>query len=203
MASSIGQTNPKANYHAHKADIDAAVSRVFESGWYILGQEVEAFEQEFAAYVGTRHAVGVANGTDALQLALRACDVGPGDLVFTVAHTAVATAAAIDLCGAVPVFVDIDPATFTMDPNDLERAIGERSGASMKAVIPVHIYGHPAPLPAIMAIAIRYNLRVVEDCAQSHGATLDGKKTGTWGDLATFSFTRRRTWALWAMGAWW
>ncbi len=188
MTSSVVQTNPKANYLAHKEEIDAAVARVFESGRYILGQEVEAFEREFAAYLGVGQAIGVANGTDAIQLALRACDVGQGDLVFTVSHTAVATVAAIELCGAIPVFVDIDPITFTMEPDDLERAIGERSDAPMKAIVPVHIYGHPVPLPAILDIAKRHNLRVVEDCAQSHGATLDGKKTGTWGDLSAFSF---------------
>ena len=119
----VPQTNPKASYLAHQAEIDSAIQRVLDSGWYILGREVESFEQEFAAYIGVRHAIGVANGTDALELSLRACDVGPGDFVFTVSHTAVATVAAIELAGATPVLVDIDPVTYTMDPNCLEDAI--------------------------------------------------------------------------------
>ncbi len=188
MAVPIAQTNPKANYHAHKEEIDAAIARVLESGWYILGREVESFEQEFAAYVGLNHAVGVANGTDALHLALRACAVGIGDAVFTVSHTAVATIAAIEMCGATPVFVDIDPVTFTMDPKDLGRAIDDTDGLTRKAVIPVHLYGYPADMPAIVELARSYGLRVIEDCAQSHGAMLQGHKSGTWGDLATFSF---------------
>ena len=189
------QPYPKANYLAHKTGIDAAVKRVLESGWYILGREVEAFEQEFATYVGIRHAIGVANGTDALHLALRACGIGPGDAVITVSHTAVATVAAIELAGATPVLVDIDPDTFTIDVNSLEDAItkhdqGSWSGASacLKAIIPVHIYGHPADMQAIMDIAERYGLFVLEDCAQSHGAVIQGKKTGTWGHISTFSF---------------
>ena len=112
----VPQTDPKAGYLAHRAEIDAAIHRVLESGWYILGREVASFEQAFSAYLGVRHAIGVGNGTDALELALRACGVGPGDLVFTVSHTAVATVAAIELAGATPVLVDIDPVTYTMDP---------------------------------------------------------------------------------------
>ena len=115
----IPQTDPYANYRAHQAEIDAAVQRVLDSGRYILGEEVDALEREFAEFVGAAHAVGVASGTDALELALRACGVGPGDLVFTVAHTAVATVAAIELTGAMPVLVDIDPHSYTMDANCL------------------------------------------------------------------------------------
>jgi len=191
----IPQTDPKAGYLVHQAEIESAIQRVLNSGWYILGREVESFEQEFAAYIGVRHAIGVANGTDALELSLRACDVGPGDLVFTVSHTAVATVAAIELAGATPVLVDIDPVTYTMDPNCLEDAIKGQSGderlkfsGRIKAVVPVHLYGHPADMQAIMDIVKRYDLYVIEDCAQSHGATIQGRKTGSWGDLAAFSF---------------
>jgi dTDP-4-amino-4,6-dideoxygalactose transaminase len=190
----IPQTDPKANYLAHKAEIDAAISRVLESGWYILGREVTAFEEEFAAYIGVRYAIGVASGTDALEIALRACGIGPGDAVFTVSHTAVATVAAIERCGATPILVDIDPTTYTMDPNHLEDAlkavINHPSSTVYRplSIIPVHLYGHPADMPAILDIARRYGLYVIEDCAQSHGAALNGRKTGTWGHLAAFSF---------------
>ncbi len=176
--------DPKAGYLAHREEIDGAIRRVLESGWYILGEEAEAFESEFAAYIGVGRAVGVGSGTDALHLALRACGVGPGDEVITVSHTASATVAAIDLCGAAPVLVDIDPATFTLDPNLLEGAITSRT----RAIVPVHLYGHPADMEAIMDIARRHGLRVVEDCAQSHGAARLGRKTGAWGDMAAFSF---------------
>ena len=184
----IPQTDPKRNYQAHKASIDAAIQHVLDSGWYILGKEVETFEREFASYIGVGHAIGVANGTDALELALRACGVGPGDLVFTVSLTAVATVAAIELVGAIPVLVDIDPVTYTMDPACLENALAHPPAGKPKAVIPVHIYGQPADLPAILELARRYGLYLIEDCAQSHGAILAGRMTGTWGDIATFSF---------------
>ncbi len=174
----------RAEYLAVKAEIDAAVQRVLESGWYILGKEVAAFEAEFAAWCGVSAAVGVGNGTDALHIALRACGIGPGDEVITVAHTAVATAAAIALTGATPVFVDIDPATYTLDPERLTGAITPRT----KAVIPVHLYGHPADLGKILPIAREAGLRVIEDCAQAHGAEWQGKRVGSIGDLACFSF---------------
>lgn len=184
----VPQNDPKAGYLAHQAEIDSAIQRVLNSGWYILGREVESFEQEFAAYIGVHHAIGVASGTDALELSLQACGVGPGDLVFTVSHTAVATVAAIDLAGATPVLVDIDPVTYTMDPNCLEDALAHPSDGTPKAVIPVHLYGHPADMPSILELAKRHGLYVIEDCAQSHGATLDGRITGAWGDIAAFSF---------------
>lgn len=184
----IPQADPRANYLAHKDAIDAAVARVLESGRYVLGSEVAAFEKEFAAYLGAKHAVAVASGTDALHLALGVCGVGPGDFVLTVSHTAVATAAAIDLCGGIPVFVDIDPDSFTMDPGRLEGAIRRFTGGRLKAVIPVHLYGHPADMTSIADIANRYGLRVIEDCAQSHGATWKGRRTGTLGHIAAFSF---------------
>lgn len=182
--------DPKASYLAHKDAIDAAVRRVLDRGWYILGQEVAAFEHEFARFLGIQHTLGVGSGTDALHLALRVAGIGPGDLVFTVSHTAVATVVAIELAGATPVLVDIDPRTYTLDPNRLEdtlKLLGE-SMVHAKAIIPVHLYGHPADMPALMDLAQRYGLTVIEDCAQSHGALLNGQMTGTFGQMAAFSF---------------
>jgi dTDP-4-amino-4,6-dideoxygalactose transaminase len=194
----IPQTDPRANYLAHKAEIDEAISQVLLGGRYILGEPVAAFEREFAAYLGAGHTIAAGSGTDALHLALRACGVGPGSTVFTVSHTAVATVAAIELAGAQPVLVDIDPATFTMDPNRLADALRHVPGASESArhvpgarrgaILPVHLYGHPADMPAILEIARRFGLWVIEDCAQSHGATIGGQRTGTFGDIAAFSF---------------
>lgn len=188
----IPQANPKAGYLAQKDDIDGAFKRVMESGSYILGQEVRSFEQEFASYIGVGNAVGVASGTDALEIALRACDIGPGDIVFTVSHTAVATIAAIERSGAVSVLVDIDPKTYTMDPGCLEKAIAyykkDNTSYFPKAIIPVHLYGSPADMSAVMDIAKRSQLIVIEDCAQAHGAKLDGKNVGTFGEIGTFSF---------------
>ena len=187
--------DPKASYLAHKEEIDAAIRRVLESGRYILGEEVAGFEREFADYLGVRHAIGVGSGTEALHLALRACGIGPGCAVITVSHTAVATVAAIELAGATPVLVDIDPATYTMDPERLEGAIRHyrsRRGSSrrgeLKAVVAVHLYGLAADMPAIAEVARRYDLSVIEDCAQSHGSTLLGRRTGSWGRLSAFSF---------------
>ena len=184
MGFNIPQANPKAGYTAHKGEIDSAIARVMESGRYILGQEVAAFEEEFAAYIGVRYGIGVGSGTDALHLALRACGVGVGDEVITVSHTAVATAAAIELCGARPVFVDIHPSTFVIDPDQIERVITSRT----KAIVPVHLYGHVADMKSIQSIARSHGLVVVEDCAQSHGATYGGRKSGSMGDMAAFSF---------------
>lgn len=184
----VPQTDPKASYIDHQAEIESAIQRVLNSGKYILGQEVEHFEQEFATYIGVSHAIGTGNGTDALELSLRACGIGPGDLVFTVSHTAVATVAAIELAGAMPVLVDIDPITCTMDPNSLEDALSRHHTGTPKAIIPVHLYGHPADMLSISKIAERHGLYLIEDCAQSHGATLNGRMTGTWGDIAAFSF---------------
>ena len=188
MSEYISQSDPKANYLAHKEEIDSAIHRVLDSGWYILGGEVSALEKEFAAYLGVGQAVGVGSGTDALHLALRASGTGSGDFVITTSNTAVATAAAIRMCGATPFFVDIDPASFAMDPNSLEDTIKRFPSHRFKAVVPVHLYGHPADMKAIMDIATRYSLYVIEDCAQSHGATFFEKKTGTLGHLGAFSF---------------
>jgi dTDP-4-amino-4,6-dideoxygalactose transaminase len=189
--SAISQSSPGSEYRDHKIEIDEAIARVLDSGWYILGREVEAFEEEFAKYLSLREAVGVANGTDALELALRALGVGPGDAVFTVSHTAVATVAAIERAGAAPILLDVDERTFTMDPGRLEDALAAAqlpSGIRPKAVVVVHLYGHPAAMPAIVDLARRDGLLVVEDCAQAHGARLDGRMVGTFGDVATFSF---------------
>ena len=179
---------PIAEYQAHAAELDAALRRVAASGMLILGPEVAAFEREFAGYLGAAHAVGVASGTDAIELALRALEIGPGDTVATVSHTAVATVAAIRRTGAEALLVDIEPATFTMDPRSLAAAIEGAGGRRLRAVIPVHLYGHPADMASILDLARRHGLRVVEDCAQAHGARIGGRRVGTWGDLAAFSF---------------
>lgn len=165
-------------------ELEAAIAAVLNSGWYILGQEVSSFEDEFAKFLGVDHAVGVASGTDALLLALRAFEIGPGDEVITVSHTAVATVASIELSGAKPCFVDIDESTYTMDPGQLPLAITPRT----KAIIPVHLYGQPADMDRIMAFARRHGLIVIEDCAQAHGALYAGKRVGSLGDAAAFSF---------------
>jgi dTDP-4-amino-4,6-dideoxygalactose transaminase len=183
----IPQADPRASYRAHQAEIDAALARMLEGGRYILGPEVDAFEQEFAAYIGTRHGIGAASGTEALVLALMALDLGPDDYVATVSHTAVATVAAIELAGAKPLLIDIDPATYTIDPAKLEAALTKPPG-KIAAVIPVHLYGIGADMNAIGALAKKYGFRIIEDCAQSHGAFLDGRRLGGIGDLAAFSF---------------
>jgi dTDP-4-amino-4,6-dideoxygalactose transaminase len=176
--------NPTAQYLSSKADIDAAIARVLERGWYVLGDEVRAFEAEFAAYVGVSHGIGVGSGTDAVCLALRALGVGPGDEVVTVSHTAVATVAAIEMTGASAVLVDIDPVTYTMDPSKLEAVLGPRT----KAIVAVHLYGHPVDLEGIASIAKAKGIPIVEDCAQAHGAFLGDKRVGSMGRIAAFSF---------------
>lgn len=183
----VPQADPRAGYRAQRSAIDAAIARVLESGRYILGPEVAAFEQAFATYIGTRHAIGVASGTEALVLALRALDLGPEDYVATVSHTAVATVAAIELAGAKPLLIDIDPATYTLDPARLAEALAHPPGPVV-AVIAVHLYGLGADMNAIRNLAKQYGFRIVEDCAQSHGAWLGGERLGTIGDLAAFSF---------------
>ena len=184
----IPSADPKAAYLAHRDHIVAAIQRVLDSGWYILGKETESFEQEFAAYVGVAHGIGVGSGTDAIQLALRACGIGPGDAVVTVAHTAVATVAAIDLVGATPVLVDIDPFTFTIDPNRVADTLKAPGGLRIRAIVPVHLYGHPADMDAILDLARRHDLRVIEDCAQAHGALCRGQRVGSLGEFGAFSF---------------
>ncbi len=187
----ILQANPHAGYLARKAEIDTAVARVLANGRYILGPEVEAFEREFANWLGVSASVGVASGTDAIEIALRALDVGPGDGVITVSHTAVATVAAIERAGATPILIDIDRSTYTMSPLALESELNRASlqcGVRPKAIIPVHIYGQPAGIEHICRIAKRFGLFVIEDCAQAHGGAVGARKVGTFGDLAAYSF---------------
>jgi dTDP-4-amino-4,6-dideoxygalactose transaminase len=174
----------KHQYHEIKAELQEAIDGVLEKGIFVGGEEVEWFEEAFAQYCGVRFAVGVGSGTEALHLALLACGVGSGHEVITVPNTFVATTEAISLTGARPVFVDIDPETYTMDTGQIESAITERT----KAVIPVHLYGQPADMVPILAIAERHKLLVVEDAAQAHGALYKGKKTGGFGTVACFSF---------------
>lgn len=165
-----------------------AIARVLDSRQYILGPEVAAFQNEFAAFCGAEHAVGVASGTDALEIALRAAGIGRGDRVVTVSHTAVATVSAILRAGAVPLFADIDPDTFTMDPASLERCLANSSGAPARAVIPVHLYGQMAPMEKIAALADHHDCIVIEDCAQCHGASRNGRPAGSFGAAAAWSF---------------
>lgn len=180
--------DPKASYLAAQAEIDAAMQRVMHSGVYILGPEVQAFEQEFSTWLGTGGAVGVANGTDAIELALTAAGIGPGDKVVTAANTVTATVSAIVATGAQPLFVDVEPATMLMDLDRLESLLAELRDPKIKAVVPVHLYGQAVDMPRLMALAARYHLVVIEDCAQAQGALVGGRKAGTWGQLAAFSF---------------
>jgi dTDP-4-amino-4,6-dideoxygalactose transaminase len=180
----IVQANPGATYTAYQHEIDEAVRRVLSGGWYILGKEVEAFEREFAAYCESSYALGVANGTDAIELALRALDIGTGDEVITTGHTAVGTAAAIELVGAVPVLVDIEPDFYTLDPAAVEQAITPCT----RAIIAVHLYGLAADLNPLREIAERHQLYLIEDCAQAHGARYHGCRVGSKGIIGTFSF---------------
>jgi dTDP-4-amino-4,6-dideoxygalactose transaminase/acetyltransferase-like isoleucine patch superfamily enzyme len=174
----------KAQYQTIKVEIHEAINRVLDSSSYVLGEEVAAFEQEFAAYSGAHCGIAVNSGTSALHLALLAAGIGPGDEVITVPFTFVATAAAILYTGARPVFVDIDPHSFTIDVNQIEQAITPRT----KAILPVHLYGQPADMDPILDIARRHRLVVIEDAAQAHGAEYKGKRVGGLGDLGCFSF---------------
>jgi dTDP-4-amino-4,6-dideoxygalactose transaminase len=177
-------SSPKLSYLAHHEEITLAIERVLQSGYYINGPEVSRFESAFAAYIGAEQGVGVASGTDALHLVLRAAGIGVGDEVITVSHTAVATVAAIEMTGATPVLVDIEPLYFTMDPQQVQLAIT----AKTKAVIAVHLYGQAADLDSLSQICRSQDILLIEDCAQAHGATYGGRKVGTFGDAACFSF---------------
>lgn len=174
----------KRQYKQTGAEIEKAVIDVLRSGAYILGPNTKALESEMASYVGTKHAIGLNSGTDALHLALRALDIGKGDEVITVAFTFVATTESIEIVGATPVFVDINPDTFNMDVTQIESKITPRT----KAIMPVHLYGQPADMDVIMDIAKRHNLYVIEDCCQAIGATYKGKKVGYFGDIGAYSF---------------
>ncbi|WP_116083534.1 DegT/DnrJ/EryC1/StrS aminotransferase family protein [Tropicimonas sp. IMCC34011] len=173
-----------AAYRELKPEIDAAVLRALESGWYILGPEVEAFEAEWAEFCEAEHSVGLANGLDALTLALRALEVGPGDEVIVPSNTYIATWLAVSAVGATPVPVEPDPATHNIDPDLIEAAITGRT----KALLPVHLYGQPADLDPILAIARRHNIAVVEDAAQAHAARYKGRRIGSHGDVVCWSF---------------
>ena len=180
----ILSSNPKDQYLTHKARIKEAIERVLESGRYLMGEELSSFETEFSSFIGARYGIGVSSGTDALRLSLKAANVGPGDEVITVSHTAPATVAAIEMIGAVPVLVDIQSGTFTLDPRLLPEALSSRT----KAIVPVHLYGQPADMDAIVDFAREHGLRVIEDCAQAPGATWRDQYVGTLGDAGCFSF---------------
>jgi len=184
MAAKIPLVDLKAQYASIKPEIDAAMTRIVENTSFIGGKEVSDFEAAFATFQQTKRCVGVASGTAAIFLALQAVGVGAGDEVITTPHTFIASAEPIAMLGANIVLVDIDPVTYNIDPAQIEAAITTRT----KAILPVHLYGQLAPMDAIMAIARKHNLKVVEDAAQAHGAELNGKRAGAWGDAACFSF---------------
>tara|TARA_R110002072_G_scaffold13418_7_gene56206 strand:+ start:39219 stop:40331 length:1113 start_codon:yes stop_codon:yes gene_type:complete len=174
----------QAAYPELKSEIDSAVHRVLESGWYIAGEEVEAFEGGYAGYCGAQSCVGVANGLDALFLSLKAMDIGPGDEVIVPSHTFVATWLAVSRCGATPVAVEPREDTYNIDPDKIEARITDKT----RAIIPVHLYGQPADLDPILALTKKYNLKLLEDAAQAHGARYKGKRIGAHGDAVAWSF---------------
>ncbi len=184
MNSPIPLINLAAQHASLRPELDAAYDRVMSSGRYILGSEVEAFERAFAAYLGIEHAVGVSSGTAALQLALMAAGIGRGHEVITVSYTAVATVVAIEQTGATPVLVDIEPDRYTLDPSALAAVLTSRT----RAIVPVHLYGCPADMEPILAFSRAHQLRVIEDCAQAHGARYRGQPVGTLSDAGAFSF---------------
>lgn len=173
----------RAQYQALKPEIMAAFEEILDSMHLFLGPRLQAFEHEFASYCGCQFGVGVSSGTDALALALRACEIGPGDEVITVSNTFIATIEAIAMVGATPVFVDVDPETYLMDWRQLEQVLTPHT----RAVLPVHLYGHPAEMKPILDFARAHRLRVIEDASQAHGATYEGKRVGSFGDIACFS----------------
>jgi dTDP-4-amino-4,6-dideoxygalactose transaminase len=174
----------RENYQELKVELDAAVQRVMDSGWYIQGEELKSFESEFADYCKVKYCVGVGNGLDALHLILRAMNIGAGDEVIVPSNTFIATWLAVSYSGATPVPVEPDEATYNIDSSSIEAAINGKT----KAIIPVHLYGQPADMDPILEIASRYNIKVIEDAAQAHGALYKGKRTGGLGDAAGFSF---------------
>jgi len=174
----------RIQYRAIKYEVIAAIEDVLADMNLFLGPQTQAFEQEFAAYCGCRYGVGLSSGTDALALALRACDIGAGDEVITVANTFIATVEAIALVGATPIFVDIDPETYTLDWRQLDRVLTPRT----RAIIPVHLYGYPVEMQPVLEFAQTHGLRIIEDASQAHGATYKGKRVGSFGDIGCFSF---------------
>jgi len=177
-------SDPGGDSAGLRSEIAAALMRVVDSGSYILGPEVEAFEKRLAASVGVAEAVGVGSGTDALVIAMLGLGIGPGDEVITVSHTAGATVAAIRIVGAVPVLVDVEEQNYCIDPDKIEGAIGPRT----HAVVAVHLYGHPAHMAAVGAVARQHGLAVIEDCAQAQASTIDGRQVGSFGEIGCFSF---------------
>jgi dTDP-4-amino-4,6-dideoxygalactose transaminase len=175
--------NPNAQFLSYKAEIERAVLKVLRSNQYILGPEVENLEKEFADFIEVQHAIGVANGTDALEIALRALEIGPGDEVITVSHTAVATVAAIEACGATVALVDVDEISFTLDFRQLQEVLSPRT----KAVIAVHLYGNPAHIEDIQRFCRENNLKLIEDVSQAHGARWRKTRLGSFGDVAVYS----------------
>lgn len=174
----------KAQYNSIKQEIDEAIQRVIEEGQFILGPQTKALEDEIAAYCGVKYAIGVASGTDALQLAILACGIKPGDEVVTTPFTFIATAEAITQCGATPVFVDVEPKTYNVDPAQIESKITKKT----RAILPVHLYGQPVDMDPILELAQNYRLKVIEDCAQALGSEYRGKKVGSLGDTGCLSF---------------
>lgn len=174
----------KAQHQLLAQELNEAIQRVLASSWFILGAELEAFEADFATYCGVKHCIGVGSGTEALHLALKACDIGEGDEVITVSHSFIATALAIVWSGATPVFVDINPEDYTIDPVQIEGAITPKT----RAILPVHLYGQCADMDPILELATEHHLYVIEDAAQAHGAFYKGKKAGSMGHLGCFSF---------------
>jgi dTDP-4-amino-4,6-dideoxygalactose transaminase len=180
----IPLVNLKSQYQTLKEEVLAEISQALDGMQLFLGKNVQTLESEFAAYCGVESAIGVGSGTDALHIAIRACDIGPGDEVITVSNTFIATVEAIILAGAKPVFVDIDPETYTMDTSQVEEIINSRT----RAILPVHLYGHPANMDPILELAQAYRLKVIEDACQAHGAEYKGRRTGSMGDIGCFSF---------------
>ena len=184
----------QASYRELRTELDAACAAVMKSGWYVLGEEVAAFEKEFADYCGTRHCVGVGNGLDALYLILRAMEIGVGDEVIVPAHTYIATWLAVSQTGATPVPVEPDPATWNIDPARIEEQVTEKT----KAILVVHLYGQAARMEEIVALAQRLNLKIIEDAAQAHGATWKGCRVGGWEMRRDSASTRGKTSGRWA-----
>lgn len=177
-------TDLRGQYHSIKNEVDRAIKEVLDSGWYILGKKVEQFEKNFAHYCEAKYGIGVANGTDAIHLSLVSCGIGKNDEVITVSNTATPTVLAITYNGAKPVFVDIEPESYTIDVGKIEEKVTEKT----KAILPVHLYGQPVDMDPILEIAQKYDLKVIEDACQAHGTEYKGKKVGALGDIGCFSF---------------
>ena len=185
---SLFSAYPLEDYRQHQSEIDEALKKALAEGFYILGGQVTEFEKEFAAFAGTKHAIGVGNGTDSIEIILRGLDIGLGHHVALPSQTAVATAAAVARAGATPVFLDVDPQTFTVTPASLEKVLQSPVGPTLKAVIAVHLYGHPADLGTLQHLCDAHGLELIEDCAQAHGAAWQGKSVGSIGRAGSFSF---------------